>query len=486
MREYQKRYFESDCFITEVQISNDTVVTLVGNEDLTLKTVPEWNNGYFFSKGYKEVAGINWGFFEKNGRDCGLLYTDYGYTNNLQYGALDGIQAAILMNNKLIVDDVDINVFNEKYKGAYFIGDASYSLIKDGQECYDGKEHFSHFNSKNPRTMLGQRGDGTILMVVVDGRNMPSKIETGKISLGVTGKQQYEIMKKLGCITAVNGDGGGSSTKTGEDGEILNNPSDVNGPRKVASAIKVYSKIAIEKQPIVKPKMEVLAIGAGHGVNTEGKQSIQNPPIKEWSMSSEVVKEIINILDSKYELEILRVDDPSGEQDVTLKERLALVNSHNSTAYFDFHLNAAKVNLGTGTEVFHKMKDTSKFADRISAAIAKVQGLDDRGAKTKALDSDPTEDHYYTNRNAICPSYLIEIAFMTTWKDLKAVHDNPNWAKNVAQAFITELAEVYELKEKQSNTEPNDKYVYIDTLEDDFDEVIFVNGKKGTEIYIKN
>jgi hypothetical protein len=77
---------------------------------------------------------------------------------------------------------------------------------------------------KHPRTAIGQKADGTIFFVVVDGRNKP---------LGMDGVNLYElaqIMVYFEAVRAYNIDGGGSSTMAIKDGEgsfdILNTPSD--------------------------------------------------------------------------------------------------------------------------------------------------------------------------------------------------------------------------------------------------------------------
>ncbi|UCH10193.1 MAG: phosphodiester glycosidase family protein, partial [Fidelibacterota bacterium] len=56
----------------------------------------------------------------------------------------------------------------------------------------------------HPRTAAGYTGDGDLILLVVDGRQDESR--------GVDLKELAEIMKQLGCVEALNLDGGGSST----------------------------------------------------------------------------------------------------------------------------------------------------------------------------------------------------------------------------------------------------------------------------------
>lgn len=106
----------------------------------------------------------------------------------------------------------------------------SYSLIQNGEINLENSNKFSHSVWRNPRTLLGQKKNGTFVLVVVDGRS--------KISDGVTAKQSAEIMKELDCWNAINLDGGGSSEMIVND-EIVNKPSD-GKERSIGSAIIVY------------------------------------------------------------------------------------------------------------------------------------------------------------------------------------------------------------------------------------------------------
>lgn len=57
----------------------------------------------------------------------------------------------------------------------------------------------------NPRTLMGWKADGTLVMTVVDGRQE-------SWSVGITLRQAAEELLRRGCVYAVNMDGGGSST----------------------------------------------------------------------------------------------------------------------------------------------------------------------------------------------------------------------------------------------------------------------------------
>ncbi len=97
-------------------------------------------------------------------------------------------------------------------------------------------------NLKNPRTAIGVRDDGTILLVVVDGqRNDKPASEAFAADGGATIEELREMMLALGARDALNLDGGGSSTLV-INGKVVNTPSDPTGERPVSDAVIVVSK----------------------------------------------------------------------------------------------------------------------------------------------------------------------------------------------------------------------------------------------------
>lgn len=103
-------------------------------------------------------------------------------------------------------------------------------LIKDGVptalEGSDGARGIA------PRTAIGQRADGSIVMMVIDGRDLAS-------GLGCTITELQSLMLTKGeCVTAINLDGGKSSTMY-LNGQVINNVSNGLGERYIASSIIV-------------------------------------------------------------------------------------------------------------------------------------------------------------------------------------------------------------------------------------------------------
>jgi hypothetical protein len=82
---------------------------------------------------------------------------------------------------------------------------------------------------RNPRTFVGVRRDGTLLLVTIDGR------QPG-VSAGASFAEEADVMVALGARDALNLDGGGSSTMV-VGGRVVNSPSDATGERPVSDVL---------------------------------------------------------------------------------------------------------------------------------------------------------------------------------------------------------------------------------------------------------
>jgi len=89
--------------------------------------------------------------------------------------------------------------------------------------------------ARHPRTAFGAKADGTLLLVTVDGRR-PDE------SVGMSLPELTDLMLELGSVSAINLDGGGSTTMV-IDGRIVNHPSSLSGPRRNADAILLFPRL---------------------------------------------------------------------------------------------------------------------------------------------------------------------------------------------------------------------------------------------------
>jgi Phosphodiester glycosidase len=118
-------------------------------------------------------------------------------------------------------------------------------IVRNGKPIWAAGEDFlpTQLGPRNPRTAVGQRRDGKIIMLAVDGRRRG-------FSVGMTNFELAQAMVRLGAVTASALDSGGSSTMA-FDGKLLNRPSDPGGERLVANALAVvYTGIYAPTPPL--------------------------------------------------------------------------------------------------------------------------------------------------------------------------------------------------------------------------------------------
>ena len=112
-------------------------------------------------------------------------------------------------------------------------------LVRDGRfaPILDSASVRTLATVRHPRTAVGLSRDGRrMFLVVVDGRR-PG------YSVGMTLPELAALMIEMGAHTALNLDGGGSSTMAirprGDDVRVVNRPSDAEGERAVANALAI-------------------------------------------------------------------------------------------------------------------------------------------------------------------------------------------------------------------------------------------------------
>ncbi|MEV2910579.1 phosphodiester glycosidase family protein [Paenibacillus larvae] len=84
-----------------------------------------------------------------------------------------------------------------------------------------------------PRTALGQRADGTVIFVVIDGRQAHS--------VGATLREVQDLLLEQGCINAGFLDGGASSEMV-KDRKLLTQPSSRYGERRLPSGFLIFNR----------------------------------------------------------------------------------------------------------------------------------------------------------------------------------------------------------------------------------------------------
>lgn len=104
-------------------------------------------------------------------------------------------------------------------------------LLRRGAEVPDAESGAGaeFARTRHPRSAVGWRADGTLLLVAVDGR------QPGH-SVGMSLAEMRSLFRELGATEALNLDGGGSTALVVRD-RVANRPSDRGGERPVANAL---------------------------------------------------------------------------------------------------------------------------------------------------------------------------------------------------------------------------------------------------------
>ena len=113
--------------------------------------------------------------------------------------------------------------------GPVLVQNNQVSISNNEEQKFTGKA----INDRHPRTAMGYTKDNKLIILVIEGRN--------KNAVGATLVEEAQILKDLGCVEALNLDGGGSSCLLINGKETIK-PSDANGQRPVPAVFMIKKK----------------------------------------------------------------------------------------------------------------------------------------------------------------------------------------------------------------------------------------------------
>ena len=180
---------------------------------------------------FDAVAGINAGGFEDpDGQGNGSIPSTLLVFEGKMYYEGKGIQDGFVgFDSNFIMHTGKFSPAQIKEKDIQYGVSFGPALINNGVP-EDAKTLTSGIN---PRTAIGQRSDGAVLMLVIDGRQL--------ISLGARYTDLVDVFLEYGAVTACNLDGG-SSTLMWYQGDYINNCASVVGIRPVPTTFLVLKE----------------------------------------------------------------------------------------------------------------------------------------------------------------------------------------------------------------------------------------------------
>lgn len=237
-----KELFAANQYIAYLEVKNKGKYPQfsVGYEEKELKTTPK------FGEESNAIAALNGTFFDiKNGGSVDFIKSEGKIINENRLDKNDKRarhqQAAVVINNgKIKLKKWDGTSTWEQNLPEKDVMNSGPLLIFDKQTEVLDTTAFTKL--RHPRSAIGIKPNGKIILLTVDGRQ--------ENSAGMSLHELTKVMKWLGCTSAINLDGGGSTTLWVKDSAangVVNYPSDNkkwdhDGARKVANVILLKGK----------------------------------------------------------------------------------------------------------------------------------------------------------------------------------------------------------------------------------------------------
>ncbi len=183
-----------------------------------------------------------------------------------------------------IGDELEMSFrFNEFWSNVKFAVGGIELLLKDGEIYSEADKAYQ------PRTSIGIRADGTVVMATFDGRQDDAS--------GMSYKTAAEAMRALGCTDALNLDGGGSTTfvlrKPGDQSTSVVNKVSGSSPRQVANALVLMNTAPTGAATtlIISPSSRLVMQGGSYSFSVTGAHDKNIKPIPapshvSWSTDS--------------------------------------------------------------------------------------------------------------------------------------------------------------------------------------------------------
>ena len=174
------------------------------------------------------IGGINGGIYRSTGNKGGYPMGVVVSKGQIVWNNANGVGYQLVgFDNNNILKIIDISGKSVSEIENLVESEGIRDAVTFQEESSDANNHFVKLivngekrelnglgSGANPRTVIGQREDGSVLMLVTDGRGASGH-------LGATASDLIEIMDKYGAINAANIDGGSSSTMYYQDSYLM-------------------------------------------------------------------------------------------------------------------------------------------------------------------------------------------------------------------------------------------------------------------------
>lgn len=197
-----------------------------------------------------------------------------------------------------------------------------------------------------------------------------------------------------------------------------------------------------------------IALSAGHGRNTAGKRCMKKldpNQTREWVLNSRIAEKVEQLLAGYEGVEVLRLDDRTGDIDVALKTRSISANSWGADFYLAIHHNAGIWGgKGGGIVAYVYTKPSEKsvqWQQALYDALIAATGL--RGNRSKPLG----KANFHEVREPKMPAVLLELGFMDSSVDVPVILSE-EYADKCAKAIVETIARVENLEKREAGEKP--------------------------------
>lgn len=184
---------------------------------------------------------------------------------------------------------------------------------------------------------------------------------------------------------------------------------------------------------------KVIVVDAGHGSHAAGAVKLG---ISEKSLNLAIVQQLKKLFDEdkrRIRVYYTRTSDTNP----TLDQRVQLANKANADLFISVHNNSDATGNFTkvkGTQVMYSESDDAKLSSKKLAEICLKNVVDTTGSENRGLLKG---DSIYIIRTSKVPVALIEVGFMTNYKELDLLN-SASYQKKAAEGIYNAINEAFQ------------------------------------------
>lgn len=193
------------------------------------------------------------------------------------------------------------------------------------------------------------------------------------------------------------------------------------------------------------------ALDAGHGLKTSGKRCLKKldpEQTREWTLNDRIADKVEKLLAGYTGYELIRVDDTTGQKNISLDNRVKAANNFNADFYLSIHHNAG-INGGSGGGIVaytckNAQSASTEWRKELYNELIAATGL--KGNRSNPMP----ESNFRVIKKTKMPSVLLELGFMDSKTDVPIILSE-KYADQCAAAIVKVVVKRGKLEKKAEN-----------------------------------